>query len=196
MGIIINNVETVQQAEEVVRTMRYMPQRDSRFPTPRGVRGTAGNAPWFWGVSGAEYRRRADLWPLNPEGELLFWAMIETVEGVRNADAIAQVPGVGGFYLGAGGDLSNSLGVPNATHPDVGAAVEKILGVCQARNLACGGTVTAGNVAAKMERGSRRRRVSRRRRARTWPAWIGRARRRAAIRTGGIRTTPTRASPR
>ena len=33
-------------------------------------------------------------------------------------------------------------------------------------------------------------------RARTWPAWIGRARRRAAIRTGGIRTTPTRASPR
>ena len=128
MGIIINNVETVQQAEEVVRTMRYMPQRDSRFPTPRGVRGTAGNAPWFWGVSGAEYRRRADLWPLNPEGELLFWAMIETVEGVRNADAIAQVPGVGGFYLGAGGDLSNSLGVPNATHPDVGAAVEKILG--------------------------------------------------------------------
>ncbi len=155
MGIIINNVETVQQAEEVVRTMRYMPQRDSRFPTPRGVRGTAGNAPWFWGVSGAEYRRRADLWPLNPEGELLFWAMIETVEGVSNADAIAQVPGVGGFYLGAGGDLSNSLGVPNATHPDVGAAVEKILGVCQARNLACGGTVTAGNVAAKMEQGYR-----------------------------------------
>ena len=112
MGVLINTIETPEQAEAIVRTMRYMPQRNSRFPTPRGVRGTAGNAPWFWGVSGAEYRRRADLWPLNPDGELVFWAMIETESGVRNADAIAQVPGVGGFYFGAGGDLSNSLGVP------------------------------------------------------------------------------------
>ena len=155
MGALINNVETAEQAEDIVRTMRYMPQRDSKFPTPRGVRGTAGNAPWFWGVSGAEYRQRADLWPLNPEGDLLFWAMIETEEGVNNADAIAQVPGVGGFYLGAGGDLSNSLGVPDATHPDVNAAVAKILRVCEARNLACGGTVNPSNVAAKLEQGYR-----------------------------------------
>ena len=155
MGVLINNIETVQQAEQIVRTMRYSPQRDSRLPIPRGVRGTAGNGPWFWGVSGAEYRRRADLWPLNPEGDLVFWAMIETVEGVNNADAIAQVPGVSGFYFGAGGDLSNSLGVPDSTHPEVDAAIEKVLGICQARNLACGGTVTANNVAAMMEHGYR-----------------------------------------
>ncbi len=155
MGIIINNVETAQQAETIVRTMRYMPQRDSPIRNPRGVRGTAGNAPWFWGISGAEYRRRADLWPLNPQGDLLFWPMIETVEGVNNADAIAQVPGVGGFYLGAGGDLSNSLGVPDSTHPDVDAAMSKILSVCQARNIPCGGTVSAANAAVKMQQGYR-----------------------------------------
>ena len=155
MGLLINNIETAQQAEDVVHTMRYMPQRDSRYPTPRGIRGTAGNGPWFWGISGAEYRRRADLWPLNPEGDLLFWPMIETVEGVNNADAIAQVPGVGGFYLGAGGDLSNSLGVPDATHPDVTAAIETILAVCRARDLACGGTVNATNAAAKLAQGYR-----------------------------------------
>ena len=119
------------------------------------IRGTAGNAPWFWGISGAEYRQRADLWPLNPQGDLLFWPMIETVEGVNNADAIAQVPGVGGFYLGAGGDLSNSLGVPDATHPDVDAAMSKILSVCQTRNIPCGGTVNAANAAAKMQQGYR-----------------------------------------
>ena len=155
MGVLINSIETAQQAEQIVRTMRYSPQRDSRFSIPRGVRGTAGNGPWFWGVSGAEYRRRADLWPLNPEGDLVFWAMIETVEGVNNADAIAQVPGVSGFYFGAGSDLSNSLGVPDRTHPEVEAAIETVLGICQARNLACGGTVTADNVAAMMERGYR-----------------------------------------
>ena len=54
MGVLINTIETPEQAEAIVRTMRYMPQRDARFPVPRGVRGTAGNAPWFWGVSGAE----------------------------------------------------------------------------------------------------------------------------------------------
>ena len=37
---------------------------------------------------------------------------------VRNADAIAQVPGVSGFYLGASGDLSADLGV-TTSHPDV-----------------------------------------------------------------------------
>ena len=153
MGILINNVETAQQAENIVRTMRYMPARYSNIPTPRGVRGTAGAAPWFWGISGAEYRQRADLWPLNPEGDLLFWPMIETVEGVKNADAIAQVPGVGGFYLGAAGDLSNSLGVPDPSHPDVDAAMAEIIGICKARSIPVGGTLSTANVAAKMEQG-------------------------------------------
>ena len=153
MGILINNVETAQQAENIVRTMRYMPARDSTIPTPRGVRGTAGAAPWFWGISGAEYRQRADLWPLNHEGDLLFWPMIETVEGVKNADAIAQVPGVGGFYLGAAQDLSNSLGVPDPSHPDVDAAMAEIIGICKARSIPVGGTLSAANVAAKMEQG-------------------------------------------
>jgi 4-hydroxy-2-oxoheptanedioate aldolase len=153
MGILSNNVETAQQAENVVRTMRYMPQRDSKIQHPRGVRGTAGNGPWFWGVSGQEYRRRADLWPLNPQGDLIFWPMIETVEGVKNADAIARVPGVSGFYLGAAGDLSNSLGVPNSNDPSVEAEMAKILSVCQARNLPCGGTVSVENVATRMKQG-------------------------------------------
>ena len=155
MGILINNVETPEQAENIVRTMRYMPARDSKIPDPRGVRGTSGAAPWFWGISGNEYRKRADLWPLNPEGDLLFWPMIETVEGVQNADAIAQVPGVGGFYLGAAQDLSNSLGVPNPSHPDVDAAMGEILDVCKARSIPVGGTVNPANVAAKMEQGYR-----------------------------------------
>ena len=81
--------------------------------------------------------------------------MIETEAGVNNADAIAQVPGVGGFYFGAGGDLSNSLGVPDASHPDVEAALQRVLAVCEARQLACGGTVNATNVASKMEAGYR-----------------------------------------
>jgi 4-hydroxy-2-oxoheptanedioate aldolase len=151
-GILINNVETREQAENIVRTMRPAQRRDSKIPSPPGVRGTV--VCGFWALGGEECRRHADLWPLNPDGDLIFWPMIETMEGVRNADAIAQVPGVGGFYLGASGDLSADLGVPN-THPDVDAAMAKILSVCQARNIPCGGTVSAANVDRFIKQGYR-----------------------------------------
>ena len=151
-GILINNVETKEQAENIVRTMRPTQRRDSKIPMPAGVRGTV--VCGFWAAGGGDCRTHADLWPLNPEGDLIFWPMIETMEGVRNADAIAQVPGVSGFYLGASGDLSADLGVPN-THPDVDAAMAKILNVCQARKIPCGGTVTPANVAQLMKQGYR-----------------------------------------
>jgi 4-hydroxy-2-oxoheptanedioate aldolase len=150
-GILINNVETKEQAENIVRTMRPNPRRDSKLGGPRGMRGTV--TCGFW-ASPANCRAHADLWPLNPEGDLIFWPMIETVEGVRNADAIAQVPGVGGFYLGASGDLSSDLGV-DSSDPEVEAAMKKIMDVCQARKIPCGGTVSADNVATMMKQGYR-----------------------------------------
>ena len=153
MGILINNIETPEQAENIVRTIRPRQLRSSGIPTPPGVRGTV--ICGFWGISGAECRRRADLWPLNPRGDLLFWAMIETRTGVEQADAIAQVPGVGGFYLGAGSDLSSSYGAESPADPEVAGAFERLLGICRARDLACGGTVTPANAALRMEQGYR-----------------------------------------
>jgi len=39
-------------------------------------------------------KERRDVWPLNPKGELLVVAMIETEEGVRHAQEIVGTPGV------------------------------------------------------------------------------------------------------
>ncbi|MEE2638824.1 MAG: aldolase/citrate lyase family protein, partial [Acidobacteriota bacterium] len=125
----------------------------SVLPDPPGLRGTF--ICGFWGISGSECRRRADLWPLNPEGDLVFLPMIETKLGVENADAIGQVPGVTGFYLGAGSDLSSSYGAEGPDDPEVAAAFESLLQVCQTRDLACGGTVTPDNAALRMEQGYR-----------------------------------------
>ena len=61
--------------------------------------------------------------------------------------------GVGGFYLGAAGDLSNSLGVPDPSHPDVDAAIDEILSVGKTRSIPVGGTVNAANAAARIEQG-------------------------------------------
>lgn len=139
MGFVFNTVETREQAEAAVKSMRYPPWK--AFPNthkgPEGIRGwSPGTAVWAWGIDIEEYRRRADVWPLNPDGDLMAIMIIETQTGVRNVDAIAQVPGVTALSAAAGGDLSSSYGVP-ANAPEVESARQSILRACLAHNVAC-----------------------------------------------------------
>ena len=105
-------------------------------------------AVWQWGVSADEYERRADLWPLNPDGDLLAIMMIETAEGLKNADAIAAVPGVGAIFVGAGGDLHQYLGV-DINSPELEQGFQTILRACLARNVPCGITATTAPMIAR-----------------------------------------------
>lgn len=149
MGVIFNGIDDPEQALLAVRNMRYPQKRTSKYPEPKGLRGYApGMAIWSWGVPDAEYERRADVWPLNPDGDLLAIMMIETAEGLKNADAIAAVPGVGAIFVGAGGDLHQYLGV-ETNSPEVEQAFQTILKACQAHNVACGITALNGNDIAK-----------------------------------------------
>src|SRR5215470_1839765 len=154
MGVIFNGIDNAEQALLAVRNMRYPQRRNSKYPDPPGLRGYApGVAVWWWGVSAAEYERRADLWPLNPDGDLLAIMMVETAEGLKNADAIAAVPGVGAIFVGAGGDLHQYLGV-EANAPEVEEAFQTILKACLAHNIACGITALSGpEIARRLAQG-------------------------------------------
>jgi len=142
-GVIFNGVDKREQALIAVRSMRYPQLKGSKIYEPAGTRGAGpANATWLWGISGDEYERHADLWPLNPEGDLLAMLMIESVEGLENLDAIASTPGVGALFLGVGNDLTHSLGVrPGA--PEVEAAFQKVLSACKTHKIAC--AITANN---------------------------------------------------
>jgi len=143
MGVIFNGIDNPEQALLAVRNMRYPQKKTSKYPDPPGLRGYApGTAVWWWGVSDSEYERRADVWPLNPDGDLLAIMMIETAEGLKNADSIAAVPGVGAIFVGAGGDLHQYLGV-DSNSPEVEQAFQTILKACLSHNVACG--ITALN---------------------------------------------------
>jgi 4-hydroxy-2-oxoheptanedioate aldolase len=136
--------------------MRYPPLRGAALREPVGVRGygTAA-AAYAWGVSAAEYERRADVWPLNPAGDLLAIVMIESAEGLKNVDEIAAVPGVGALFLGAGSDLSRSLGV-TPTSPELETAFQQILAACKRHDVACGITANgAEDVARRVREGWR-----------------------------------------
>jgi 4-hydroxy-2-oxoheptanedioate aldolase len=154
MGVIFNGIDNREQALLAVRNMRYPQKRTSKYPEPPGLRGYApGNAVWWWGVSDAEYERRADLWPLNPDGDLLAIMMIETSEGLKNADAIASVPGVGAIFVGAGADLSQYLGIERNS-PELEQGFQTILKACLAHNVACGITaLNARDIGKRLEDG-------------------------------------------
>jgi 4-hydroxy-2-oxoheptanedioate aldolase len=144
MGVIFNGVDSREQALAAVQSMRYPQMRGSKILEPAGKRGAAPTlATWIWGLSTEEYERHADLWPLNPEGDLLAIAMIESVEGVKNLDAILSVPGIGAVFIGNANDLRHTMGVP-ATSPEVEVARQTILAGCKRHNIACGITVASG----------------------------------------------------
>jgi 4-hydroxy-2-oxoheptanedioate aldolase len=142
MGIIVPEVETKEQALKLVKTMRYPPQRGAKYPQPAGNRGCCpADAPRYWGLSLHEYFQRSDVWPLNPDGELLALVMIESRTAIKNIDEILSVPGLGGVLFGPH-DLSLSLGVglpeSNPSAPEVEAATATVAKACVAHKALCG----------------------------------------------------------
>ena len=74
-----------------------------RFKSKGGTRSEdVGTAPALWGLSEAEYKAKADLWPLNPDGELLNWTIVESKAGLAKVREIAAVKGIGVLWPGAG----------------------------------------------------------------------------------------------
>jgi 4-hydroxy-2-oxoheptanedioate aldolase len=154
MGIVFPHVETRAQAVEAIRSMRYPAQRGSKFPQPAGRRGWGpGRAAALWGFPVNEYAfERADVWPLNPRGELFAMIMIETEDGVKNIKDIITVPGIGAIFLGAS-DLGVSLGVGPPTNgvnaAETEAAVQNVLKACLAAKVTCAYPVLGGDADLK-----------------------------------------------
>lgn len=153
-GIVFPYVETREEAENAVRSMRYPQRRGDAAMEPAGQRGASpAIARWFWGAD--DYFDRADLWPLDPAGDLLAVIQIESRKAVENIEAIASVPGIGAIFIGPS-DLSISYGVPGQReHPEVAAAMDKVLAVCKERDIPCGLTTGADDVERYLDEGYR-----------------------------------------
>ena len=150
MGIMFPYVNTREEAELAIRSMRYPQSRGAPDREPAGLRGSGPGIPdWYWGVR--NYLEVADVWPLDPRGELFAIIQIESEEGLKNVDAIAAVPGVSALFIGPA-DLALSLGYP-ADAPEVEAAVQAILRVARARKLPIGITTTADTVERRLKEG-------------------------------------------
>lgn len=156
-GIILPDVKTKEEVMRLVSAMRYPQQPGSKYPRPEGVRGwgPTGARRMMGGLSNLEHHYKADLWPLNPDGELLAIVMIETREAIKNINEILSVPGLAGALVGPA-DLSLALGTgnpaPNTTAPAVEAATATVAKACVALKKMCG-TFELSDVKARLAQG-------------------------------------------
>jgi 4-hydroxy-2-oxoheptanedioate aldolase len=157
-GVIFPHVSTVDEAYNAVASCRYSRPSSAANHQPAGVRGDGprGAVP-YWGITQLEYYKRADVWPLNPAGEIFVGIMCEEVRAVKNLPSILEkVPGISMVLIGEG-DLSQDMGYPRQyEHPSVVAAMNDILATCKQYNVACGYPhVGVDNIDALLEKGYR-----------------------------------------
>jgi len=152
-GVMFPSINTRDEAELAVRAIRYPQLNGADDYEPAGLRGrNPANATWYWGIP--DYHEKADVWPLDPAGELLAIIQIETPEAVANIDDILTVPGIGVIFIGPS-DLSTAMGYASPAAPQVEAAIQTVLQACLANNVACAITTSRNSVAERIEQGFR-----------------------------------------
>ena len=156
-GLILPHLDTVAGAQSAVRAARYPQPPGVADFEPAGERGWWYRiAPRYWGLTPAEYYDAADIWPLDPDGNLLLMGIVEEPAGVRNLpDILREAPGIGAIWAGPG-DMSVALGHRgNAGHPEVQEMLLRILGICQDAGVPCAVGCTADEVPMRLEQGFR-----------------------------------------
>ncbi|MPY90006.1 MAG: aldolase [Luteitalea sp.] len=157
-GVVWPHISTVEEAYNAVAACRYPRPRSARPYEPAGQRGDAPtHAARYWGITQQDYYARADVWPLNPHGEILVIIMCEQVKAIDNLPRILkEVPGIGVVLIGEG-DLSQNLGFPRQyEHPAVVEAMTAIRRICNEHDVPCGHPhVDAQNAARIVDEGYR-----------------------------------------
>ncbi len=150
-GIVFVGVESAIEVEIGLAAMRLKSVGGTR---PDDV----GSAPAFWGMSDAEYRDRAGVWPLDPKGELINWTIVESKEGLARVREIAAVKGIGVLFPGAG-TLRRAYTTTGANGQRVfdeqgwEAAIQQVLAACKEFNVPCGYPATADDIELRMKQG-------------------------------------------
>jgi 4-hydroxy-2-oxoheptanedioate aldolase len=120
-AVVFPTIESVAHAQEAIAAMRYPQKPGSRDFEPQGLRGTGpAFAARVWGFSQPEYVEKADIWKLDPGGQLIPWLLIESPAGARASRDICRwlkEKNIGAvIWVGTGASGSGSGGDMLATH--------------------------------------------------------------------------------
>lgn len=160
-GILLCHARSPEAIRAFVQACRY-PNAKPVKGIGEGLLGSGsqGYASRIWGITAAEYTKKADPWPLNPGGEFLLGLKIEDKHALANADLVAAVPGIG-FAEWGPGDMGISLNLPDGhtanetLHPEMRAARAKVLAACKKNKIAFLNTVRPDDVEKMIDEGVR-----------------------------------------
>ena len=150
-GIMLVSVESAEEVQAGINAMRFTSKGGTRSEN-------VGNAPAFWGMSEQEYKQKADLWPLNPNGELVNWTIVESKAGLDKVREIAAVKGIGVLWPGAG----TLRGLFSTQQPDGTrkldeaaweASIQTVLAACKEFNVPCGYPASPNDIEMRMKQG-------------------------------------------
>jgi 4-hydroxy-2-oxoheptanedioate aldolase len=127
VNVSMEAVESPQEVRDVIKAMRLTSAGGTRPET--GLEKAAA----YWGLSIDEYKKKADVWPLNKNGELLITVIIESVAGLEHVREIAAEPGVAQIAAGYG----TLGGVFKGDQDARERAAQTILAACKAAKVPC-----------------------------------------------------------
>jgi 4-hydroxy-2-oxoheptanedioate aldolase len=157
-GIVFPHISTVEEAANAVGACRYPRLQSAQNYEPAGIRGDGpAAAARYWGLSQQEYYQKADVWPLNPHGEIFCILQMEDTKGIENLDAIlTKVKGIGAILIGEG-DLGQELGYPRQyDHPELLKWMARVVETCKKHNVVVGHPhVESGNAERIIKEGYR-----------------------------------------
>lgn len=139
-GLIIPDVHTVVQVQEIVDYAKYF---------PLGKRGFCPSRKDGWGFDSMAQQSVPDQMAYWNE-QVLVIPQCETVVALENIETIVHMEGVDGIFIGPF-DLSISMGIPGQfDHPDFVSSLEQVQKACKDAGKFC--MIFAGNPAAVAER--------------------------------------------
>lgn len=161
-GILLCHARDPEAIKEFVRACRYPQAKPVSTIIGEGLLGSGsqGYASQIWGISASEYTKRADPWPLNPDGEFMLGLKIEDKYALANAHLVAAVPGIA-FAEWGPGDMGMSLGLPDGhaanedLHPEMRSARARVLEACKRNKLAFLNTTRPNDVEKMIDEGVR-----------------------------------------
>ena len=158
-GILLCLAETSDAVKAFVEACRFPLQTAGLGQgLDQGRRGWGGQDPasGIWGVSAQEYLARADVWPLNPKGEIVLGIKIENERALAEVELITKVPGIAFAEWGAG-DMSLSLGYPNGPPSPLSAKMlasrSTVVAACREAGWILFEGVTEENVTERIKEG-------------------------------------------
>ena len=158
-GVHLARARDPEGVKRFVQAARYPIHKRAVDILGVGLRGWGSHsfAAWVWGLGTEEYLRKADVWPLNPEGEIMLGVKLEDQQALNRAAETLSVPGLA-FAEHGPRDLGLSYGYRDGRAdpplpPEVAAAGDMVLELTREREMFFLDNVLPGNVAEQIDRG-------------------------------------------